>query len=188
MPQPSSFQIKSKKSDFLVLVIVLVLVLAILAFHLITSFPGRHRLRNESFISNLQSPGHFLFCAAIVLIVFSPIWIYRRKVPKEIHLDAENKTLHIVSKRKNKSLTLPLDRISYHYEAHALYCNLEIYLTVESRRGHMIKPLTRTIIVPAYGMAINADSLRKLVNCLKENGVEVNRDAKPRSFWDIIAN
>jgi hypothetical protein len=186
MPQPPSLQIKSKKSDFVVLLIILVS--AILMLYMISTFHLKGLIYGESHLKYTQRVEHLLFCTVITLIVFSPIWIYRRKVPKEIHLDAENKTLHIVSKRKNKSLTLPLERISYHYETQALFCNLEIYLTVESSQGHTIKPLTRTIIVPAYGMAINADSLRKMVNCLQENGVEVNRDAKPRSFWDIIAN
>lgn len=166
--------------------LILVLVLTILAFHVISSIPRRHRLPNESFIQNLQSPNHFLFCAIIVLIVFSPIWVYRRKVPKEIRL--ENGELHILSKRQKKSLVLPIERISYFHETHLLYCTLEVYLTVETSRGHIIKPLTKTIIVPSFGMVINAETLRKLVKCLKENGVEVNANAKPRSFWDIIAN
>ena len=186
MSEPPSLQIKSKKSDFFVLLIILVS--AILMLYVISSFHSRVVIHGRSYLKNIHRLEHLLFCTVITLIVFSPIWIYRRKVPKEIWLDRDSKTLHIVSKRKNKSLTLPLERISYHYETQALFCNLEIFLTVESSLGQTIKPLTRTIIVPAYGMAINTDSLRKLVNCLKENGVEVNRDAKPRSFWDIIAN
>lgn len=166
--------------------LIVVLVMAILVFHVISSIPGRHRLPNETFVHNLQSPTHFLFCAIIVLIIYSPIWVYRRKVPKEIHL--ENGVLHILSKRHKKSLTLPIERISYFYETHLLYCTLDIYLTVETSRGHTIKPLTRTIIVPSFGMVINAATLGKLVTCLKDNGVEINTSAKPRSFWDIIAN
>lgn len=186
MSQPTSLQIQSKKSDFFLHLIIVVL--AILMLYVISSSNSRGLFHGKSYFKNIHRLEHLLFCTVIILIVFSPIWVYRRKVPKEIWLDSENKTLHIVSKRKNKSLTLPVDQISYHYETQALFCNLEIYPTVELSLGHTIKPMTRTIIAPAYGMVVNAETLRKLVICLKENGVEVNANAKPRSFWDIIAN
>ena len=163
-------------------------VLAILILYVISSFNSRGLFHGKSYFKNIHRLEHLLFCTVIILIVFLPIWLYRRKVPKEIWLDSETRTLHIVSKRKSKSLTLPVDHISYHYETQALFCNLEIYPTVELSTVQTIKPLTRTIIAPAYGMGINAETLRKLVKCLKDNGVEVNANAKPRSFWDIIAN
>lgn len=177
---------KGKKSDKWVMLGIVVL--AIVIFHIISSFPSarrRHRY-HETWTENVQSPMHLLMVAAIVLVFSSPVWGFRRRVPKMILLDKKSKQITIGSRRKKKTITVDLDNISYNLVHDSFYTVLEFYYHFETPRGVQITKLLRTVLVPNTGMGIDRSALREIVRELEQMNVPLQPNTAKRTFWEYL--
>jgi hypothetical protein len=177
---------KGKKSDKWVMLGIVVL--TIVVFHMVLSFPSarrRHRY-NETWTENVQSPMYMFFSVVIILIFGSPVWAFRRRVPKRINLNKESRQITVVSRRKKKTITVDLEAISYNLVEDSLYTVLEFYYHFETARGVQITKLLRTVLVPNVGMGIDRKALREIVRELDQLNVPCQPNTTIRTFWEYL--
>jgi len=183
-------QWKSKRTDFLVTIVLLFIFMCL--FHLMIASglgrPSHHyrdRDNHEPFEQRLTDPLHVGMSIIGTLLVFSPLYVFRRKVPKSIFLDTDQRLLTIQKRTKKKPQIITLEASGYHYYSLIGFSVFEIYNDFHTRNGSVRKRYL-TVLIPKVGMSITDRDLRKLVQLLKEEGVPQEKGAKKRTWQELV--
>lgn len=183
-------QWKSKRTDFLVTIVLLFVFMCL--FHLIISSGlGRrsHHYRDpdnrQTFVQRLTDPADIGMSIIGTLLVFSPLYVFRRKVPKSIALDTDQRLLTVQKRTKKKPQTIALEASGYHYYSLIGFSVFEIYNDFHTRNGSVRKRYL-TVLIPKVGMSMTDKDLKKLVGLLKEEGVPKEEGAKKRTWKELV--
>lgn len=183
---------KSKSSDLFV-TLLLLLLFALVAHVFISSgistrryhhhyISGRHI---EPFSERLTNPLNICISVMGSLLAFSPIYIFKRKVPKSITLDDDQDLLIVQKRTRKKSQTIALRGAGYLYYSVSGFSVLEIYHDFETNRGTFRKRYL-TVLVPKFGMSITDKHLKQLVSLLQQNGLTEEPNVKKRTWNELI--
>jgi hypothetical protein len=181
------YQWRSKRTDFL---FTLVLLLAFMCcFHLVSNAgvkKRRYRPDNtESYAQRLQDPMNIGMSIAAGLLIFSPLYVFRRKVPRLLTLDTDRKRLVVRKRTQKKDQAIALQGAGYHYYTFFFFSVFEIYHNFETSRGSHRKRYL-TVLIPKAGMSIRDKDLRELISLLREAGVEMETGAKKRTWKELV--
>ncbi len=162
-------------------------------FHLlISSGIGARRHHNsyrtnhtESFAKRLSDPANIGITIIGSLLLFSPLYVFKRKVPQQITFNGEEQTLMIQKRNKRKPQTIGLEGAGFHYYRLFLFSVLEIYHDFETRNGTLRKRYL-TILIPMFGMSISDRDLQTLVSLLKQSGVQPELNVKKRTWTELV--
>lgn len=175
----------TKKSDGWVVLVYFMLLIGV--YHTISSIPTRHdRKRHITYIDNFTSLNHLLLTGSILLVVGTPIVAFKRRVPNALSIDSENRLFTIKSKHKKKDLSLSLDRLYYYHEKNFTYSVLELYVDIDLPNGKILNKRARTILLPNWGMSLNAKTLNEIVQELQLEDVQVKQNVPKRGFWELM--
>lgn len=175
----------TKKSDGWVVLVYFMLLIGV--YHTISSIPTRHdRKRHITYVDNFTSLNHLLLTGSILLVVGTPIVAFKRRVPNALSIDSENRLFTIKSKHKKKDLSLSLDRLYYYHEKNFTYSVLELYVDIDLPNGKILNKRARTILLPNWGMSLNAKTLNEIVQELQLEDVQVKQNVPKRGFWELM--
>lgn len=157
-------------------------------FHAYISLIGRRNThsyaeRMETFLS----PGWYLFSLVFSLIIFSPVWNFRRKYPKELTIDFDNGKLSVRKRNKSKLIVLDKDNLSYFVSHGRLYSRLEIYYEFLSSRGIPVKKRVVYLTAPLALFSFNTTTVLQIRKDLEDIGmrpVESKWRPKDEHFLD----
>jgi hypothetical protein len=181
------YQWKSKRTDFLFTVVLLLAFMC--CFHLVSNAGLRKRPfrshNTESYGQRLKDPMNIGMSIAAGLLVFSPLYVFRRKVPRVLTLDTDRKRLVVHKRTRKKEQVIALQNAGYYYYTLFFFSVFEIYHDFEtSRASHRKRYLT--VLIPKAGMAIRDKDLRELISLLREAGVETETGAKKRTWKELV--
>lgn len=174
---------KGKNTDF---ILVMIYFLAFALFVHVASAIRTALKQDENIMEEILSFPHFLMVLGIFLIFLSPVWIYFRKIPRGITIDAASNKFSIDKRNKKKDYNLRLDAMSYFQHTFPLYSILDIYAEFEGSRGQLIHKRVYTLVVPNFGLSWNKKVIDDIEKTLRESDVPVNRAFKLKSFWEYI--
>ena len=175
----------TKKSDGWVVLVYFMLLIGV--YHTISSIPTRHdRKRHITYVDNFTSLNHLLLTGSILLVVGTPIVAFKRRVPNALSIDSENRLFTMKSKHKKKDLSLSLDRLYYYHEKNFTYSVLELYVDIDLPNGKILNKRARTILLPNWGMSLNAKTLNEIVQELQLEDVQVKQNVPKRGFWELM--
>jgi hypothetical protein len=175
----------TKKSDGWVVLVYFMLLIGV--YHTISSIPTRHdRKRHITYIDNFTSLNHLLLTGSILLFVGTPIVAFKRRVPNALSIDRENRLFTIKSKHKKKDLSLSLDRLYFYHEKNFTYSVFELYVDIDLPNGKILNKRARTILLPNWGMSLNAKTLNEIVQELQLEDVQVKQNVPKRGFWELM--
>ncbi|MGV3632703.1 MAG: hypothetical protein ACO1O6_15975 [Bacteroidota bacterium] len=173
---------KGKKTDFLL--VMLYFLIFVLVAHIGSSI--RTALKHhENILDAVLSFPHFLIVLGIFILLFSPVLIYFKKIPRSFTIDVSSNKLSI-DKRRKKSYNLNLDAISYFQHTFPFYSILEIYAEFDGSRGQIINKRVYTLVVPNFGLSWNRKVINEIEKTLKEANVPINRTFRLKNFWEYI--
>lgn len=175
----------SKKSDGWIVLVYFILLIGV--YHTISSIPKRyHRKHHISFADNFTSLNHLLLSGTILLVIGAPVVAFKRRVPNAVSIDRENRLLTIKSKHKKKDLSLALDHLNYYHEKRLFYAVLEFYVDIELPNGKILNKRARTILLPNWGLSLNAKTLNEIVQELQIEEVQEKLNVPKLGFWELM--
>lgn len=173
---------KGKRTDFL-LILLYSLVQGIIIHTFISWRQSIYIKHTQEFGEAFTNPGTLFISIITLLVIVSPVWIYFRKVPKQLLLDLTNRRLEI--RKRRKKLGYNLDYIRFYQRQTIFFSILEIHATFETARNGSVEKLATVIIVPNWGLSWNKKVLSEIVLELKQAQIpEIkNRPAIPISEY-----
>jgi hypothetical protein len=144
-------------------------------------------LRNgTSIIENLVGMSFIGFLFIMAWLFTFPALILRKKIPKKITLDKENKTLTIHFNKKPS--VIPFENLAFNAHHHKYYSTLNLYYVYKSKRGHVIKKRVLSLIGLGKQIGWHKELINDMIQSFDESKIEIYSEHDRSIFAHILGN
>lgn len=174
---------KSKPSDLLLTIVYFVLYGVVI--HCLTSVKQAIKYDRDIY-TELKNPGYLLFSVIIVFFFMSPVWVYFRKVPKQMKLDLNTRKLEI--RKRNRTLRYNMDKIRFYKRNMRFFTILEIHATFQLSNNKSVEKMATSVVVPNRGLSWNKKKMEEIAEVFRSNDIEEIANRPAVSVYDYFYN